>query len=84
MMPLEMGNVRSSKFGHIWRDEVNRELASLRTITGHDMHQCNECELSVFCNRCIGRNLSETGDLTTPAPSSCRNAAARARLLQSS
>jgi radical SAM protein with 4Fe4S-binding SPASM domain len=81
MMPLKLGNVRSAKFCDIWENECLRELTYLRGITGDDLQVCSKCDISAHCAKCIGRNLSETGALTRPAPSACRNATLRSRLL---
>lgn len=81
LMPLKMGNLRMASFSDIWKIRVVPELAYLRSLTPADLSQCQQCKIDKFCLKCMGLNLSETGQLTTSAPSACRNAAQRSEFL---
>jgi len=81
MMPLRLGSLRLSRFADIWRASPSSELVRLRSIQPDDFVKCNDCNLSSYCRSCMGRNFAETGDMTGPAPSACRNAALRHRIL---
>ena len=81
MMPLRLGNIRQERFSEIWRSHPTPELTYLRSITRDDLYECKECDVAMFCTSCMGRNLTETGELTRPAPSTCRNAALKSQIL---
>jgi radical SAM protein with 4Fe4S-binding SPASM domain len=81
MMPLEIGNLRQAKFSEIWSGSSGSRLAYLRGLEDKDLSECSQCELTKYCSKCMGRNLTETGELTKPAPSACRNAAVRCQVL---
>ena len=80
LMPLRLGNLRQASFAQIWHTHPVAELTYLRSLTSKDLWRCQGCSLSPFCNRCLGVALSETGQLTNPAPSACRWAALRYEL----
>jgi radical SAM protein with 4Fe4S-binding SPASM domain len=82
LMPLKIGNLRQTKFAEIWQSNPSPELTYLRSITWEDMSSCKNCNLIEYCQRCMGVAFIETGDLTKPAPTACRNAALRSGLFK--
>jgi radical SAM protein with 4Fe4S-binding SPASM domain len=82
MFPLKLGNLRQSTFDTIWRLEPHAELRYLRSMRRSDLHTCNQCELSAYCQRCIGIAYLESGRIDDPSPSACRQAQTRWRLTQ--
>ena len=60
--------------GDIWKDNPGNELVHLRSLKWRDLSECRDCTLSKYCKKCIGLAFSETGSLTRPAPSACRDA----------
>ncbi len=80
LMPLKVGNLRNENFSEIWRNNPAQELKYLRSLTQEDFRDCSECSISAYCMRCMGTNLSETGQLTKPAPTSCHYAKLRSQL----
>ena len=77
LMPLKAGNLREARFTEIWKSKPKPELNYLRSITWDDLSACKACNLARFCRRCMGIAFTETGELTRPAPSACRNAVFR-------
>jgi radical SAM protein with 4Fe4S-binding SPASM domain len=77
LMPLKLGNLRQARFAEIWQTNPGPELTHLRSLTWEDMSSCKNCSLINYCKRCMGVAFIETGDLTGPAPTACRNAALR-------
>ena len=75
LMPLRVGNLRQAKFEEIWETNPGPELVYLRSITWDDLSSCKDCSRARYCKRCMGVAFVETGELTKPAPSACRNAA---------
>jgi radical SAM protein with 4Fe4S-binding SPASM domain len=82
LMPLKLGNLRETRFADIWKDNPGPQLTRLRSITKDDLSTCKDCKLARFCQRCIGVAYTETGELTRPAPSACRNAALKAEFIR--
>lgn len=82
LMPIKIGNLKKASFAEIWQTNPSPELTRLRTITWQDLSSCKECNLAGFCRRCMGVALTETGELTRPAPSACRNAALKSEFLK--
>jgi len=82
MMPMKVGNLRQATFAEIWKDNPSPELTYLRSITWEDLTSCKNCNLARYCRRCMGVAYSETGELTKPAPSACRNAALKAEFFK--
>jgi AdoMet-dependent heme synthase len=74
MMPMRLGNIRQMRFAEIWAGRTGPDLQRLRTLTGHDLTDCQDCRLIQYCQRCLGIALSETGSLVKAAPSACRTA----------
>ena len=74
IMPMVVGNLRQNSFKDIWKDNPCHELIHLRSLKWQDLSECSECTLSKYCKKCIGLAFSETGSLTRPAPSACRDA----------
>ncbi len=81
MMPFEIGNLRQETFSEIWNSPPGSKLSYLRGLTEADLRECVDCDLMKYCQRCMGRSLTETGELTKPAPSACRKAAVRWKAL---
>jgi radical SAM protein with 4Fe4S-binding SPASM domain len=81
LLPMKLGNLRENRFDEIWRLKPSSELIQLRSITMEDFPDCKICELTKYCNKCIGVFYSETGKLTEPAPSTCRTAALKYEFL---
>ena len=75
MMPMAVGNLRKRSLMDVWKDNPCNELVHLRSLKWMDLTECRDCKLSRHCKKCIGIAFSETGSLTRPAPSACRNAA---------
>ncbi len=82
LMPMKVGNLRQTTFAEIWKDNPSPELTYLRSITWEDLTICKNCDLARYCRRCMGVAFSETGELTKPAPSACRNAALKAEFFK--
>ena len=82
MMPMKLGNLRNKRFIEIWRTSPVPELTYLRSLTEQDLAECRDCNLLRYCKRCMGVSYSETGELTRPAPSTCRNAALEAEFFK--
>ncbi len=82
LMPMKVGNLRKEKFVDIWQNNPCTELVYLRSITWDDLSNCKDCQLAMHCKRCMGVAYAETGELTKPAPSACRNAATRSELFK--
>lgn len=80
MAPLKLGNLRQESFARVWG--TSPQLQCLRSIRTEDLLGCHQCSLQPFCQRCMGVALSETGSLTAPAPSACRQASLRAQLFR--
>ena len=74
IMPMKIGNLRESSFSEIWHKNPSPQLQYLRSVTYDDFTVCKDCELIKYCHRCPGVAYSETGEITRPAPSACRNA----------
>jgi len=71
-VPIECGNLREKSFFEIWNN--SSALESFRAIRFSDMPKCTNCKFFVYCRLCIGLNLVETGDITTPPPRVCKEA----------
>jgi radical SAM protein with 4Fe4S-binding SPASM domain len=82
LMPLIVGNLRQATFAEIWRVNPSPELKYLRSLTWDDLSDCKNCSLAKYCKKCVGVAFSETGALTRPAPSACRNAALRSEFFK--
>jgi radical SAM protein with 4Fe4S-binding SPASM domain len=82
LMPLNTGNLRTARFEDIWKTQPSDALRNLRNIKDQELSQCRECNLARYCAKCMGRNITETGQLTTPAPSACTTAALRSQHIQ--
>jgi AdoMet-dependent heme synthase len=80
LMPMKVGNLRKATFDRIWHESP--ELTYLRSLTWGDLSACKDCSLAQYCTTCLGVAFSETGELTRPAPSACRNAALKANFLK--
>ena len=78
LMPLKVGNLRKANFTEIWKVDPSPTLTHLRSLSGQDLADCRDCRLAKYCRKCMGIAFTETGELTKPAPSACRNAALRA------
>ena len=82
MMPMKVGNIREAAFTDIWIHHPSPELTRLRSLTWDDLTECRNCHLARYCQKCMGVAYSETGSLTKPAPSACRNAAIKAEFFR--
>ena len=82
LMPMKVGNLRKASFAEIWQTNPSPKLTYLRSITNEDLSSCKECNLAKYCRRCMGVAFAETGELTRPAPSTCRNAALKSEFLK--
>lgn len=80
LMPLRVGNVREQSLEQIWHAQVSPELERLRALRKEDLTSCRNCDKALFCDRCMGVALGETGSLTGRPDSVCRYAAMRAQL----
>jgi radical SAM protein with 4Fe4S-binding SPASM domain len=81
-MPVACGNVRDTPFADIWHRSP--EMLRVRAIRIRDLHTCSSCAASVFCTRCPGQALVETGDLYGPSPANCEHALVGAQIAGSS
>ncbi len=75
-MPLPLGNVREG-LERVWREAP--ALEELRRLT-FDHTNCTGCDLVQDCAPCPGRHLEDTGDLLTPSPTVCWEAALRRKV----
>jgi radical SAM protein with 4Fe4S-binding SPASM domain len=82
LMPMKIGNLRTGRFSEFWKTSPVPELTYLRSLIGQDLESCINCSLAKYCKRCLGVAFSETGELTKPAPSACRNAALKAEFFE--
>ena len=74
LMPMKIGNLLETGFQELWKTHPCKELEQLRSVTADDMTECKACAIAAFCHRCMGVAYSETGSVTSPAPTACRNA----------
>jgi radical SAM protein with 4Fe4S-binding SPASM domain len=81
-MPIACGNVRDEPFAEIWHRSP--AMLRVRSIRIRDLHTCSACAASVFCTRCPGQALVETGDLYGPSPAACEHTLTRAQVAGSS
>jgi radical SAM protein with 4Fe4S-binding SPASM domain len=82
LMPLRVGNLREARFEELWKTQPSDALRNLRNIKDQELSRCRECNLARYCAKCMGRGLTETGQLTTPAPSACISAALKSQHIQ--
>lgn len=88
-LPISVGTVRDEGVRQIWREaqaarkagkvsrlEGNR-LAAWQSVTLADFAGCDRYARCIWCQKCASFSMLETGDELAPAPSKCRNAAAR-------
>jgi len=68
-----VGNLRNRSFMNIWHGPA---LDSIRNTTYSSFVECNGCRDAVFCMRCPGVALAETGQTTGRAPTICQAARA--------
>ena len=59
-LPLVAGNIRTQSLREIW--ENSPILQHLRGLKQSDLHQCANCDLAKWCNRCPGLAYLEDGD----------------------
>lgn len=69
------GNVRDQSFGDIWRG--SDVFLRARGIRRGSFGGCSSCENFDHCSLCPARSLREAGSTTAPAPSKCRETAAK-------
>jgi radical SAM protein with 4Fe4S-binding SPASM domain len=82
MMPMKVGNLRENSFDTIWHTSPSPGLSHLRSLTRQDLTDCNRCNLEKYCRKCLGVAFSETGELTRPAPSTCRHSALKSEFFK--
>jgi radical SAM protein with 4Fe4S-binding SPASM domain len=72
--PYACGNVRTQRFGDIWRDST--QLAEVRSVRLSHVEGCSTCVHGSTCSRCPGLAFTE-GNLRGPSTQDCERSYAR-------
>src|SRR5262249_32978414 len=72
--PYACGNVRTQRFGDIWRDST--QLAEVRSVRLADVEGCSTCVHGGTCSRCPGLAYTE-GNMRGPSTQDCERSYAR-------
>jgi len=68
-IPVTAGNIRETGFREIWKESPI--MNTLRGLRKSDAKGCEQCGMKLYCSRCPGIAMVETGSLTNPFPYAC-------------
>lgn len=88
-LPIALGSIRETGIRRLWKDAQQAKckgnidrldgnpLAAWQSVTNKDFAACGRYARCDWCQKCASFSMLETGDELAPAPTKCRNAAAR-------
>lgn len=72
ILPFNLGSLRENTFKEIWLTKPVDTLEKLRVTTQSDIIQCQDCDISDFCNPCPGINYLECENIIKCPSEFCR------------
>jgi AdoMet-dependent heme synthase len=69
-LPIVLGNIRLQKFHDLWYN--NTRVKRLLQLGEGKILECLRCEYSIYCMRCPGAAMGESGSMLLPTSDECR------------